>query len=226
MKFDLKEIFKSKRSKIYAGVGALAVILIASGGIYASNRASNMKEQAKLEEQKAEEEKQKDELAKKEKEEKEKSELAKAEEQKAKEDEEKKKEEEKKAEEEKKEQEQKQAESKKEETKQSSNKNNSNSNSNNNTKVVAKKETPKKNNSSNNNSNKNNNSYTFEVEEDENTYPPIGNSGMFFATRSEAETWANNNISNWMKKGYNRYWVGQCKHNGKLGWTIGFRKPY
>ena len=78
MKFDLKEIFKSKRNKIYAGIGALALVLIVSGGIYATNRASNMKEQARIEE-----EKQKDELAKKEKEEKEKLELAKAEEQKA-----------------------------------------------------------------------------------------------------------------------------------------------
>ena len=78
MKFDLKEIFKSKRNKIHAGIGALALVLIVSGGIYATNRASNMKEQARIEE-----EKQKDELAKKEKEEKEKLELAKAEEQKA-----------------------------------------------------------------------------------------------------------------------------------------------
>ena len=212
MKMDFNKFF-GKKGKIYLGAGALAVIVfVTAGGIYASNRANQTHQLAKIEqEQKQAEEKQKEDLAKKEREEKEKSELAKAEEQKAKEDEEKK------------EQEQKQAESKKEETKQSSNKNNSNSNSNNNTKVVAKKETPKKNNSSNNNSNKKNNSNTFEVEDDENTYPGIGNSGMFFATQQEAWNYAKKDTS-WFDKGYNRYWVGQCKHNGKIGWTVDFRK--
>lgn len=215
MKMDFNKFF-GKKGKIYLGAGALAVIVfVTAGGIYASNRANQTHQLAKIEqEQKQAEEKQKEDLAKKEREEKEKSELAKAEEQKAKEDEEKKKQEEKKAEEEKKEQEQKQAEAKSEETKQSSN---------NNTKVVAKKETPKKNNSSNNNSNKKNNSNTFEVEEDENTYPGIGNSGMFFATQQEAWNYAKKDTS-WFDKGYNRYWVGQCKHNGKIGWTVDFRK--
>ncbi len=228
MKMNLKEFFENKKNRLYVGAGTLALVLALSGGIYASNRASNMKEQAKLEEQKQAEEKQKEELAKKEKEEKEKLELAKAEEQKTKEDEEKKKEEVKKAEEEKKEQEQKQAEAKSEETKQSSNNNknnNSNSNSNNNTKVVAKKETPKKNNSSNNNSNKKNN--TFEVEGD--GYPTnLGNSGMFFSTKGQADNWAfsqlENDSSSWVKSGYRRFATSQCKYNGKIGWTISFRK--
>ncbi|WP_288868484.1 hypothetical protein [uncultured Parvimonas sp.] len=222
MKMDFNKFF-GKKGKIYLGAGALAVIVfVTAGGIYASNRANQTHQLAKIEqEQKQAEEKQKEDLAKKEREEKEKSELAKAEEQKAKEDEEKKKQEEvKKAEEEKKEQEQKQAEAKSEETKQSSN---------NNTKVVAKKETPKKNNSSNNNSNKKNNSNTFEVEEDENTYPPIGNSGMFFATQQEAWNYGSRMLQrktpgNWKEKGYYRYWVGQCKHKGKIGWTVDFRK--
>ena len=221
MKMDFNKFF-GKKGKIYLGAGALAVIVfVTAGGIYASNRANQTHQLAKIEQEKKQaEEKQKEELAKKEKEEKEKSELTKAEEQKAKEDEEKKKEEVKKAEEEKKEQEQKQAEAKSEETKQSSN---------NNTKVVAKKETPKKNNSSNNNSNKKNNSNTFEVEEDENTYPPIGNSGMFFATQQEAWNYGSRMLQrktpgNWKEKGYYRYWVGQCKHKGKIGWTVDFRK--
>ena len=226
MKMNLKEFFENKKNRLYVGAGALAVVLIASGGIYASNRASNMKEQAKLEEQKAEEEKQKEELAKKEKEEKEKSELVKAEEQKAKEDEEKKKEEEQKAEEEKKEQEQKQAEGKKEETKQSSNKNNSNSNSN---KVSTKKEItkPKQNTNNNNNNNSNKKNNTFEVEGD--GYPTnLGNSGMFFSSKSSATSWVKSQIADensvYWKNGYKSWWIGQCKYNGKIGWTISFRK--
>lgn len=230
MKMNLKEFFENKKNRLYVGAGALAVVVfVTAGGIYASNRANQTHQLAKIEQEKKQaEEKQKEELAKKEKEEKEKLELAKAEEQKTKEDEEKKKEEVKKAEEEKKEQEQKQAEAKSEETKQSSNNNknnNSNSNSNNNTKVVAKKETPKKNNSSNNNSNKKNN--TFEVEGD--GYPTnLGNSGMFFSTKGQADNWAfsqlENDSSSWVKSGYRRFATSQCKYNGKIGWTISFRK--
>ena len=46
---------------------------------------------------------------------------------------------------------------------------------------------------------------------------------MFFATQQEAWNYASNDTT-WFDKGYNRYWVGQCKHNGKIGWTVDFRK--
>ncbi len=76
--------------------------------------------------------------------------------------------------------------------------------------------------SSNNNNNK------FEIEDDENTYSKIGNSGKFFSTRAEALSWVKSQIANensiYWKNGYNSYWIGQCKYNGKVGWTINFIK--
>ncbi|MBK1468658.1 hypothetical protein [Parvimonas parva] len=209
MKMNLKEFFENKKNRLYVGAGTLALVLALSGGIYASNRASNMKEQAKLEEQKQAEEKQKEELAKNEKEEKEKSELAKAEEQKAKEDEEKKKEEVKKAEEEKKEQEQKQAESKKEETKQSSNKNNSNTNSNSNS------------NNSSNNKNEKSGTESWQVEVEEHYRTTLGNSGTFFKSRAE--------VINFLKTakspaGTTGYYILTVKHNGIKGYSIDWLK--
>lgn len=221
MKMDFNKFF-GKKGKIYLGAGALAVVVfVTAGGIYASNRANQTHQLAKIEQEKKQaEEKQKEELAKKEKEEKEKSELAKAEEQKAKEDEEKKKEEVKKAEEEKKEQEKKETEAKSEGTKQSS----SNSNNNNNSKVVAKKESPKQNN--NNNSSKKNTEKSgkenFEVEVEEVYQTRLGNSGMFFSSRAEANNWFKKNIEVLMNKGVKSYNVEPIKYNGKIGWTIDF----
>lgn len=221
MKMNLKEFFENKKNRLYVGAGTLALVLALSGGIYASNRANQTHQLAKIEQEKKQaEEKQKEELAKKEKEEKEKSELAKAEEQKAKEDEEKKKEEVKKAEEEKKEQEKKETEAKSEGTKQSS----SNSNNNNNSKVVAKKESPKQNN--NNNSSKKNTEKSgkenFEVEVEEVYQTRLGNSGMFFSSRAEANNWFKKNIEVLMNKGVKSYNVEPIKYNGKIGWTIDF----
>lgn len=78
------------------------------------------------------------------------------------------------------------------------------------------------------NNNNNNNSNKFEVEEDENTYSKIGNTGKFFSTRAEATAWAKSQVANensdYWKNGYKSWWVGQCKHNGKIGWTVSFIK--
>lgn len=80
----------------------------------------------------------------------------------------------------------------------------------------------------NNDNNNNNNGNKFEVEEDENTYSKIGNTGKFFSTRTEATAWAKSQVANensvYWKNGYKSWWVGQCKHNGKIGWTVSFIK--
>lgn len=47
---------------------------------------------------------------------------------------------------------------------------------------------------------------------------------MFFSTKSEGDAWADRNIKFWLKNGYSRYWIGEVKYNGKIGWTVDFRK--
>ena len=98
-----------------------------------------------------------------------------------------------------------------------------------NTNSTSKKtENSKENKKKDNNNNNNNNSNKFEVEEDENTYSKIGNTGKFFSTRAEATAWAKSQVANedsiYWKNGYKSWWVGQCKHNGKIGWTVSFIK--
>lgn len=222
MKTTLQNFFKSKKNKIFAGA-VFAVVLIAGGGIYASNRANKVKQLAKQEQKSAEEQ------AKKEQEEKEKIELAKAEEKKKAEELEKEK---LKAEEEKAKVEQQKAEVDKRErdnfveNKSNSTKKETQKNSN----LTSKKtENSKKNKKKDNNDNNNNNNDNkFEVEEDENTYSKIGNTGKFFSTRTEATAWAKSQVANensvYWKNGYKSWWVGQCKHNGKIGWTVSFIK--
>lgn len=217
MKTTLQQFFKSKKNKII--VSSILVFTILTGaGIYAN---SQKQEQARIEKLKAEEQ------AKKEQEEREKIELAKAEEKKKAEELEKEK---LKAEEEKSKLEQQKAEvDKREKENFKENKTNSvkketqkNSNS-----TSKKTENSKKNKKKDNNNN-NNNSNKFEVEEDENTYSKIGNTGKFFSTRAEATAWAKSQVANensdYWKNGYKSWWVGQCKHNGKIGWTVSFIK--
>lgn len=217
MKTTLQNFFKSKKNKIIVCL-ILAFIILASAGIYAN---SQKQEQARIEKLKAEEE------VKKEREEKEKIELAKAEEKKKTEEleKEKLKDEEEKA----KVEQQKSEVDKREKDNFKENKTNSvkketqkNSNS-----TSKKTENSKKNKKKDNNNN-NNNSNKFEVEEDENTYSKIGNTGKFFSTRAEATAWAKSQVANensdYWKNGYKSWWVGQCKHNGKIGWTVSFIK--
>lgn len=218
MKTTLQKFFKSKKNKIIV-YSLLALTILASAGIYAN---SKKQEQARIEKLKAEEE------AKKQQEEKQKIEIAKAEEKKKAEELEKEK---LKAEEEKAKVEQQKAEvDKKEKDNFVENKSNSakketqkNSNS-----TSRNSENSKKNKKKDNNNNNNNNGNKFEVEEDENTYSKIGNTGKFFSTRAEATAWAKSQVANensdYWKNGYKSWWVGQCKHNGKIGWTVSFIK--
>lgn len=218
MKTTLQQFFKSKKNKIIVCL-ILAFTILASAGIYAN---SQKQEQARIEKEKAEEQ------AKKEQEEKEKIKLAKAEEKKKAEELEKEK---LKAEEEKTKVEQQKAEvDKKEkenfvENKANSSKKEAQKNSNSTSKKTENtKKNKKKDNNDNNNSNKEN---TFEVEGD--GYPTVlGNSGRFFSSKSEADNWAfaqlENDNSNWSKSGYRRFSTSQCKRNGKIGWTVNFRK--
>ena len=208
MKTTLQNFFKVKKNKIIVSL-ILIFTILASAGFYLNSQAQEQKkqEQAKIEKEKAEEQ------AKKDQEEQEKIELAKVEEEK------------KKAE-----------ELEKEKQKQENNteiikkeKNNSSSKPKNNSSSTTKKSNNNSNNSSSkpkNNSNNNNNK--FEIEDDENTYSKIGNSGKFFSTRAEALSWVKSQIANensiYWKNGYNSYWIGQCKYNGKVGWTINFIK--
>lgn len=212
MKTKLLNFFKSKKNKIIV-YSLLALTILASAGIYAN---SKKQEQARIEKLKAEEE------AKKQQEEKQKIELAKAEElekEKLKAEEEKAKVEQQKAEVDKKEKDnfvENKSNSAKKETQKNSNSTSRNSENSNKNK--------KKDNNDNNNSNKEN---TFEVEGD--GYPTVlGNSGRFFSSKSEADNWAfaqlENDNSNWSKSGYRRFSTSQCKRNGKIGWTVNFRK--
>lgn len=221
MKTTLQNFFKSKKNKIIV-CSILILTILASAGIYV-NSQKQAEEQARIEKLKAEEE------AKKQQEEKEKIELAKAEEEKKKA-EELEKEKQKQAEEEKAKVEQQKAEVDKREkenfkenktnfVKKETQKNNSTS---------KKTKNSKKNKKKDNNNNNNNNGNKFEVEEDENTYSKIGNTGKFFSTRAEATAWAKSQVANensiYWKNGYKSWWVGQCKHNGKIGWTVSFIK--
>ena len=221
MKTTLQNFFKVKKNKVIC-FSILAFTILAGAGFYLNSRVQEQKkiDQARIEKEKAEEQ------AKKEQEEKEKIELAKAEEEKKKAEE---LEKEKQAEEEKAKVEQQKAEvDKREKDNFVENKSNSikketqkNSNS-----TSKKTENSKKNKKKDNNNN--NNSNKFEVEEDENTYSKIGNTGKFFSTRAEATAWAKSQVANedsiYWKNGYKSWWVGQCKHNGKIGWTVSFIK--
>lgn len=215
MKTTLRNFFKSKKNKIIVS-SILILTIIASAGFYLNTQAQEQKkiDQARIEKEKAEEE------ARKEQEEKEKIELAKAEEKK-------------KAEEEKAKVEQQKAEvDKREKDNFKENKTNSvkKETQKNNSSTSKKTENTKKNKKkdNNNNNNNNNNGNKFEVEEDENTYSKIGNTGKFFSTRAEATSWAKSQVANenslYWKNGYKSWWVGQCKHNGKIGWTVSFIK--
>lgn len=210
MKTTLQNFFKSKKNKIFAGA-VFAVVLIAGGGIYASNRANQVKQLAKQEQKSAEEQ------AKKQQEEKEKIELAKAEEKKKAE--EKTKVEQQKAEVDKREKDNFKETKSNSAKKETQNKNNSTSK-----KTDNSTKNKKNDNNNNNNSNKEN---TFEVEGD--GYPTVlGNSGRFFSSKSEADNWAfaqlENDDSSWTKSGYRRFSTSQCKRNGQIGWTVNFRK--
>ena len=219
MKTTLQKFFKSKKNKIIV-YSLLALTILASAGIYAN---SKKQEQARIEKLKAEEE------ARKQREEKEKIELAKAEEKKKAEELEKEK---LKAEEEKAKVEQQKAEVDKREkdnfveNKSNSTKKETQKNSNSTSKKTENSKKNKK--KDNNDNNNNNNGNKFEVEEDENTYSKIGNTGKFFSTRTEATAWAKSQVANensvYWKNGYKSWWVGQCKHNGKIGWTVSFIK--
>lgn len=224
MKTKLLNFFKSKKNKIIVS-SILAFTILSGAGFYINLQTQEQKkqEQARIEKEKVEEQ------AKKEQEEKEKIELAKAEEKKkAKELE---KEKQKQAEEEKAKVEQQKAEvDKKEkdnfaENKANSSKKEAQKNNNSTSKKTENtKKNKKKDNNDNNNSNKEN---TFEVEGD--GYPTVlGNSGRFFSSKSEADNWAfaqlENDNSNWSKSGYRRFSTSQCKRNGKIGWTVNFRK--
>ena len=214
MKTTLQNFFKSKKNKIIVS-SILILTIIASAGFYLNTQAQEQKkiDQARIEKEKAEEE------ARKEQEEKEKIELAKAEEKK-------------KAEEEKAKVEQQKAEvDKREKDNFKENKTNSvkKETQKNNSSTSKKTENTKKNKKkdNNNNNNNNNNGNKFEVEEEQNS-GRIGNSGKFFSTRSEATAWAKSQVANensvYWKNGYKSWWVGQCKHNGKIGWTVSFIK--
>lgn len=223
MKTKLLNFFKSKKNKIIVS-SILVFTILAGAGFYLNSQVQEQKkiEQARIEKEKAEEE------ARKQQEEKEKIELAKAEEKKKAEELEKEK---LKAEEEKAKVEQQKAEvDKKEkenfvENKANSSKKEAQKNSNSTSKKTENtKKNKKKDNNDNNNSNKEN---TFEVEGD--GYPTVlGNSGRFFSSKSEADNWAfaqlENDNSNWSKSGYRRFSTSQCKRNGKIGWTVNFRK--
>lgn len=224
MKTTLQQFFKSKKNKIIVS-SILVFTILAGARFYLNSQAKEQKkqEQARIEKEKAEEQ------AKKEREEKEKIELAKAEEKKKAEELEKEK---LKAEEEKAKVEQQKAEvDKREKDNFKENKTNSvkKETQKNNNSTSKKAETSKKNKKKdNNNNNNNNNGNKFEVEEDENTYSKIGNTGKFFSTRTEATAWAKSQVANensvYWKNGYKSWWVGQCKHNGKIGWTVSFIK--
>ena len=224
MKTKLLNFFKSKKNKIIFS-SILAFTILAGAGFYLNSQAKEQKkqEQARIEKEKAEEK------ARKGQEEKEKIELAKAEEEKKKA-EELEKEKQKQAEEEKAKVEQQKAEvDKKEknnfvENKSNSAKKETQKNSNSTSKKTENSNKKDNNNNNNNNSNKEN---TFEVEGD--GYPTVlGNSGRFFSSKSEADNWAfaqlENDSSNWSKSGYRRFSTSQCKRNGKIGWTVNFRK--
>ena len=225
MKSILQNFFKSKKNKIIC-FSILILTILASAGFYLNTQAQEQKkiDQARIEKEKAEEE------ARKEQEEKEKIELAKAEEKKKAEELEKEK---LKAEEEKAKVEQQKAEvDKREKDNFKENKTNSvkKETQKNNSSTSKKTENTKKNKKkdNNNNNNNNNNGNKFEVEEDENTYSKIGNTGKFFSTRAEATSWVKSQVANenslYWKNGYKSWWVGQCKHNGKIGWTVSFIK--
>lgn len=224
MKTKLLNFFKSKKNKIIVS-SILVFTILAGAGFYLNSQVQEQKkiEQARIEKEKAEEE------ARKQQEEKEKIELAKAEEKKKAEELEKEKQ---KQEEEKAKVEQQKAEvDKKEKDNFVENKSNSvkKETQKNNNSTSKKAETLKKNKKKdNNNNNNNNNGNKFEVEEDENTYSKIGNTGKFFSTRAEATSWAKSQVANenslYWKNGYKSWWVGQCKHNGKIGWTVSFIK--
>lgn len=224
MKNKLLNFFKSKKNKIIC-FSILALTILAGAGFYLNSQAQEQKkqEQARIEKLKAEEE------AKKQQEEKEKIELAKAEEKKKAEELEKEK---LKAEEAKARVEQQKAEVDKRErdnfveNKLNSTKKETQKNSNSTSKKTENSKKNKK--KDNNDNNNNNNGNKFEVEEDENTYSKIGNTGKFFSTRTEATAWAKSQVANensvYWKNGYKSWWVGQCKHNGKIGWTVSFIK--
>lgn len=226
MKTTLQQFFKSKKNKIIFS-SILAFTILAGAGFYLNSQAQEQKkiEEARIEKQKAEEE------ARKQQEEKEKIELAKAEEKKKAEELEKEKQ--KQAEEEKAKVEQQKAEVDKREkdnfveNKSNSTKKETQKNSNSSSKKTENSKKNKKKDNNNNNNN-NNNGNKFEVEEDENTYSKIGNTGKFFSTRAEATAWAKSQVANenslYWKNGYKSWWVGQCKHNGKIGWTVSFIK--
>lgn len=224
MKTTLQQFFKSKKNKIIVS-SILVFTILAGAGFYLNLQEEQKKqEQARIEKEKAEEQ------AKKEQEEKEKIELAKAE--KKKKAEELKKEKQKQAEEEKSKVEQQKAEVDKREkdnfveNKANSSKKEAQKNNNSTSKKTENSKKNKK--KDNNDNNNNNNGNKFEVEEDENTYSKIGNTGKFFSTRAEATAWAKSQVANenslYWKNGYKSWWVGQCKHNGKIGWTVSFIK--
>lgn len=224
MKTTLQQFFKSKKNKIIVCL-ILTLTILAGAGFYLNSQVQEQKkiEQARIEKEKAEEE------ARKQQEENEKIELAKAEEKKKAEELEKEK---LKAEEAKAKVEQQKAEVDKREkdnfveNKSNSTKKETQKNSNSTSKKTENSKKNKK--KDNNDNNNNNNGNKFEVEEDENTYSKIGNTGKFFSTRTEATAWAKSQVANensvYWKNGYKSWWVGQCKHNGKIGWTVSFIK--
>lgn len=225
MKTKLLNFFKSKKNKIIVS-SILVFTILAGAGFYLNSQEEQKKqEQARIEKEKAEEQ------AKKEQEDKEKIELAKAEEKKKAEELEKEKQKQAEEEEKAKVEQQKAEVDKREkdnfvENKANSSKKEAQKNNNSTSKKTenSRKNKKKDNNNNNNNSNKDN---TFEVEGDGYS-TSLGNSGKFFISKSEADNWAfaqlENDNSSWAKSGYRRFSTSQCKRNGKIGWTVNFRK--
>ena len=205
MKTTLQNFFKSKKNKLIC-FSILVFTILASAGFYLNLQAQEQKkqDQARIEKEKAEEE------AKKEQEEKEKEQQKQTEEEKAK------------VEQQKAEVDKREKENFKENKTNSAKKEiqkNTNSSS--------KKTENSKKNKKNDNNNSSNKENTFEVEGD--GYPTVlGNSGRFFSSKSEADNWAfaqlENDDSSWTKSGYRRFSTSQCKRNGRIGWTVNFRK--
>lgn len=194
MKTTLQNFFKSKKNKIFAGA-VFAVVLIAGGGIYASNRANQVKQLAKQEQKSAEEQ------AKKEQEEKAKVKQQKAEVDKKEKDN--------------------FVENKSNSVKKETQKNN---NSTSKKAETSKKNKKKDNNNNNNNSNKDNtfevegDGYPTVLGNSGRFFSSKGEADNWAFAQLE------NDDSNWTKSGYRRFSTSQCKRNGQIGWTVNFRK--
>lgn len=217
----IKELLKIRKNQFILGLGALAVLGTGTGIAILNNSSTDTTQVAQVENQKkydeekekadkTEEEKKKKELEEKEKQEK----LKKEQEEKAKKEEEEKK---------KASEEVKKAEEKPQEKTTVSHTQKSNTNTytpqpkkevvKETPKPQPKKEEPKK--------EEKPKEKPIQVETH---YPTqLGNSGMFFSTRTEAENWAWN-ADEFYSKGFNRFGVYKVKWNGQIGWTVQFRK--